>query len=250
MDPTAPNKPDNPASSTGPVTTEPIGQASSSPPDPPMGISQNQNPPKPNIFATSIDPNDPLSSRVSESAPQDDNSILPGQFVVAGGDTFVPQPAAQGQFESNRAEAPITGGYPPPPPMPAPLEPGPQLAAQSDAPVVSASQPDPTPYTPPPPTPGYQPTASAPGSIIGKLRIAAIALGGVVLIGAIGVVIWIYFLSKPPQEAAKIEVPPGSVLEEPTPFPKRIEGGFGTLPALLQSTGSAGESTPAAAPDL
>lgn len=252
-DPAAPNSLNNP---TGPVTTEPVSPpASSSPPDPPMEGSPDPDPPRPNVSATSIDPNDPLASQASSNTEQGDNVILPGQFVVAGGDTLAPQPLAQNPFENSLKETPTAGGYPPLEPTPVPLEPGPQLAAQippqpasqnEQASTLSATQPDPTPYIPPPPAPGSQPTASAPGSVIGKLRVIAIALGGIVLLGAIAAVAWFFFLGKSPQEAAKTEAQPGTVVEEPTSPPKRTEGGFGTLPAPSQSTGSAQQSTSSA----
>lgn len=266
MDPTAPNPPNNSnppdQEPIGPVTTEPISSVSSSPPDPPMGFSQNfDDPPRPNVSATSIDPNDPLATQSAQNTPQGDNTILPGQFVESGGDTQTPQPAPQGAFETGQSQTARPWGFSPTtlPPQPVPVvsEPEPQLAAQilpqpasqsEPASTLSASQPDPTPYIPPPLTPGSQPTASAQGSIIGKLRVIAIVLGVLVLLGAIAAVAWFFFLGKSPQEAVKTEAQSGTVVEEPAPLPKRTEGGFGTLPALPQSTGSAQQSTPSATP--
>lgn len=251
MDPTAPNN-NNPFDHSSPTTP------SSSPPPPPSGIS-----------ATIIDPNDPLVNQPNSGASGPvDNQIQPGQYVVAGQDSTVTQPAPlepqSAPFATPPpapAVSPLAGAEPIPAPMPTPM-PAPNLAqpiVQPQAPAAFAQaaplsgatagaagqQPDPTPYAPPPPGPTQQSNDSG-SSMIKKLRLVAIGLGVIVLLGAIGALLWFFLLSKNNSSPAKVETTENAPVAEPSPPPKRTGSGFDTLPALKQSTSSALETTPSA----
>ena len=84
--------------------------------------------------------------------------------------------------------------------------------------------------------------------MIKKLRIVAIIAGILVLLGAIGALVWFFVIGRAPKQPTQTEAQiqeTQAVVEEPTPLPKRTEGGFGTLPGL-QSTNSAQVATPSA----
>lgn len=250
MDPTAPNNPNSPNSPNsdpGPVTTEPVVPSSTPAPDPSGSMAPPADPPKRDVYATSLDPNDPLASSAQPGPLPADSSIQTGQFVVAGGDqapppqNFQPEPAA-----------------PPPPPPYIPQEPnaavpqapapGPQLAPAFAPTAQQFQQPDPTPYAPPPPTPGSQQVSAGGGSMIKKLRLVAILAGILVLLGAIGALVWFFVLGRSSQQPTQTQATTQetqAVVEEATPLPRRTEGGFGTLPGL-QSTSSAQVATPSA----
>lgn len=229
MDPTAPpgnsNDPNNPS---GPVTSEPIN------PPPPPGDTP---PPPPGFSATVIDPNDPLVGTSPPSVADPASPIQTGQYVVAGQDATAQAPSVNEpplpQTMPNLAQ-PI-GQVPPEPIPPAP----------SFAPPTSGTSPapDPTPYTPPPSTTPHQQGGS---SMIKKLRLTAIVLGVLVLLGAIGALVWFFILGKNSSTPTKIETKDTSAIIEPSTPPIRTQNGFDTLPSLPQGTSSAKTSTPSA----
>jgi hypothetical protein len=232
---------------TGPVTTEPVAPSSGIPqPDPSGSPAPFADPPKQDVYATALDPSDPLINRNSQEHTQTDPSIQTGQFVVAG-ENAAPAPAPAPQ----NFQPPPTAPQPPPyipqsQPEPQPVPEQPQVYAPP-APQYE-KQPDPTLYAPPPPTPGSQQVASGGGSMIKKLRLVAIIAGALVLLGAIGALVWFFVLGRSSQQPTQSESQvqqTQAVVEEPTPMPKRTEGGFGTLPGL-QSTNSAQPATPSA----
>lgn len=214
------------------------------------GLNPPLDPPRQNVTATVLDPNDPLVGQSTGSISQK-SPIQPGQFVVAEGGSQAPPANEIPQTLS----PPIKQEESPPPASfnfaTSTQEPAPQ-SETSQAPLPptgtpAQQQPDPTPYAPPPPTPGSQPQATQGSSMIKKLRIAAITVGALVLIGSIAAFSWFFFLGKSNQEPIKSQTQQEtSTVEEPPPPPKRTEGGFGTLPALPQSTTSAQQSTPSA----
>lgn len=251
MDPTAPNNPNSPNSPNtdpGPVTTEPITPSSAPPPDPSGSMAPPAEPPKQDLYATSLDPNDPLINQVQPNQMPTDSAIQTGQFVVAGGD----QAPAPQNFPPEPPQPPAPPPYIPQEPnttVPQPPVPEPQPAA-AFAPTDQQfqSQPDPTPYAPPPPTPGSQQVSAGGGSMIKKLRLVAIIAGVLVLLGAIAALVWFFVLGRSSQQPTQTQATTQetqAVVEEATPLPKRTEGGFGTLPGL-QSTNSAQVATPSA----
>src|SRR3989344_5907314 len=223
-------------SPTGPVTTEPIDPASSTPPsDPSGGLAPAADPPKQDTYATSLDPNDPLINSAQPSQTPGDSSIQTGQFVVAGADQAAPPQSFQP--ENTAPPPPLT---PPPyiPQQPNPVSEA-SLPESQSAPLPTPSyaptaqqfqsQPDPTPYAPPPPVPGSQQVSAGGGSMIKKLRIVAIIAGILVLLGAIGALVWFFVIGRAPKQPTQTEAQiqeTQAVVEEPTPLPKRTEGGF------------------------
>lgn len=255
-------------------------------------------PPKPNVSATSIDPNDPLGGQLDTNAQNQSGPILPGQYVVAGGETLAeatpvvpadpvasisqpipaftpdiaqPSPDAAPDVAAAPALDPLPGGADAAVPSVAfaPLAsdayasavPAVDLAANAQAnpeglgspSLVSAlpqasnsgQQPDPTPFAPPPPTSSPFPVSGG-GSMITKLRLLAIVLGGLVLVGVLGGLAW-FFLFNTKKPEVKTENTQSQAIEiEPSPLPKRTDGGFGLLPPIPQSTSSANQATSSA----
>lgn len=189
-----------------------------------------------------MDPTAPNNNDTKDPNIPPTSPIQPGQFVVSGGDNDIfkepPAPLAQ-------TPPVLTQAAPPPPApelqvqqpqsQPSPAEP-PQPLSQEGAPQQFENQPSPTPYvapnaqaTPPPQSP----------SQIGKLRIVAIALGFLLIVGAIGAAVWFFVLNKPNKTAATTKSQEAP-LEAP-PSPKaRTSGGFAELP---EATEQAQEST-------
>ena len=205
--------------------------------------------------------------------------IQPGQFVVAGDEGGVfKQPQAPAPLPTSPSSDPLSqeskqptspAPLPPLPSQPPSPPPGPgiNLSAASQpfpsvAPTSSPSlqetstnpaqpppaQPDPTPYVAPQPgdVPYPNNTAGAlqePPSLIKKLRMIAIFVVVLVLVGALVAVAWFFVLGKKSNESVKTENTQQAQVEEPSPLPKRTTGGFAELPV---ATSGAEESTPQA----
>lgn len=209
MDPTAPHDTQNPQST-----------------DPSEG---GQNQPKP----------DDLQNQDSQ-----DNSIQPGQFVVAGEDAtpsvLTPKIAQSSQSagQPQISQSPNTQQSQTPLPEPSSA---PQPAAgldlgsqfnQNVEPQSPVSQPDPTPFTPPVPQEPTQevtqPTQG--GSRIQKFKIIVIIVAVVALVAIIVALVWFFVLGKQKKEPVKTEQDQ-VIQEEPLPLPAKNNGGFGDLPA-------------------
>lgn len=241
MDPTVPNSPNSPGNSTGPVTTDPINPSDPAPAQfDPTQPQTPADPPGQAVYATALDPNDPLINKNPQEPIQGDPSIQAGQFVVAG-----ENPAPVSEPAPAPASAPQSFEPPPlsqPEPQPVPQQPP---AYVPTAPQFE-KQPDPTLYAPPPPAPGSQMVSSGGGSAIKKLRLVAIIAGILVLLGAIGALVWFFVLGRASKQPTQSQVQQTqAVVDQPTPLPKRTGGGFGTLPGL-QSTSAAQTATPSA----
>lgn len=191
-----------------------------------------------------MDPTAPKNSDPVDPNTQPTSPIQPGQFVVSSdeNDIFKEPPAPLAQTP------PVLTQAAPPPPAPEPQvqqsQPQPQKTpveplqpiSQEGAPAQFANQPSPTPYVAP--NASASPPPQSP-SQIGKLRIVAIALGFLLIVGAIGAAIWFFVLNKPTKTAATTQSQEAP-LEAP-PSPKaRTSGGFAELP---QATEQAQEST-------
>ncbi|OGE04950.1 hypothetical protein A3B51_00520 [Candidatus Curtissbacteria bacterium RIFCSPLOWO2_01_FULL_41_18] len=211
MDPTAPHDTQNPQST-----------------DPSEG-GQNQSTP------------DDLQSKDSQ-----DNSIQPGQFVVAGEDTTAtssPPKVAQNPSFASQPQSPPQGPNiqesqtPTSESLPV-LQPvaGLDLAGNSQLdqnvpPQAPVSQPDPTPFAPPLSPQPTQETAAPPPesrSKIQKLKIIAIIVAVLVLIGIIVALVWFFVLGKQKKEPVKTDQDQ-VIQEEPSPSPARTDAGFGNL---------------------
>ena len=217
-----------------------------------------------------------LQDPKTSTPPQ--SPIQPGQFVVAGDEDGVfkePQAPASSPASplsgplSQEPKQPVSSPLPPLPSQPPSQPPGPGInlsAASQPLPSVaptssqspeetstnpsqpSLTQPDPTPYVAPQPgdVPYPNNTTGAlqePPSLIKKLRMIAIFVVVLVLVGALVAVAWFFVLGKKSNESVKTENTQQAQVEEPSPLPKRTTGGFAELPV---ATSGAEESTPQA----
>lgn len=224
---------------------------------------------------------DPTAPKDNKNPPKA-SPIQPGQFVVAGDEDGVfkeppvpvsPTPVSPATSLSQEQKQPASSPLPPlpsqPPSQPSPQSPGPgiNLSVESQpSPSVtpisnqsqqetsttssqpSQTQPDPTPYVAPQPgdVPYPNNTTGAPQeppSLIKKLRMIAIFVVVLVLVGALAAVAWFFVLGKKSNGPVKTENTQQAQIEEPSPFPKRTTGGFAELPV---ATSEAEESTPQA----
>jgi len=197
--------------------------------------------------------------------------IQPGQFVVAGEEDGVfkeppaptpppvnppagplpkipekpalpspppsaPTPSSQGP---PTAAGPNLSSFKPPQPSPA-AEPLGQQEVSSPAGIsqVASDQPDPTPFAAE--KPQDLPDQNMPQSTQEPSSLIALIVVVLVLIAVIASIVWFFVLGKKSKEPVKTENMDQTLVEEPSPFPKRTTGGFADLPV---STSEAEEST-------
>ena len=197
------------------------------------------------------------------------NPIEPGQFVVAG-ENHSTSPQASPNLSQPTGNLPPLDSQPSAPaaptpmpaqpdPVPAPTSPplpstGLNLAGESPPPGPTADfpapgplpqapapeQPNPALYVPPPATGGNIPQNP---SKIKNLKKIAIIVAGLVLLSAIGALVYMFVLGKKPQAAKTTTT---DVIEEPSPSPQNTGPGFADLSeSTPQATKSA---TPSASP--
>lgn len=227
----------------------------------------------PNTTQKSPTPEDQNPSQQDQTTGAD-SQIQPGQFVSIGEDQTTtpdvaagqsPQSAAQPQsvtdaktsnpqvaapnLASTQAD-PATQTDPgfvsqsssiPQPETSPQTPPTGQSSGTSQLAGVSSGQPDPTPYVPPPAQPLQVPPETP--SKIRLLKKLAIVVGIVLLIAIIVVVAWFFVLGKKTQEPVRTEAI--SEVDEPSPLPKRTNGGFGELPPATSEASPSAFPTPA-----
>lgn len=210
-----------------------------------------------------------------DTAQSPPDPIQPGQFVVAGDGSNLPQgpPAPSGQVPSPPQSPQSPSTITPQPTQSAQPGPGqsdvastqtqptPRLAVEGSSPQAlrqeeklvtipptgqrdfapkppAIEQPSPTPFVTQP-TPA---SAVAGPSSIQKLRILVIGIGALLLLGIVATVFWVLVLGKrPPKEPAKTQVELSAV-EEPPFLPKRATSGFADLPPIAEASGEATSS--------
>lgn len=243
MDPTAQNDPQNlnPQQPPNPirpgqfvVAGEPpknsqassfkIPQPTSSPPPLPMSPNPTVTPPSQNQPASN--PDDLLAAIAKENQGKAIPSQIPSQ----------PQsPPPQ------LSPLPQTSVSPPPSPIINLAQEETAVPAQTLPPIQNTA-PDPTPFVPPQAAPPSE--QNSPG--MDKIKLILIILGVMVLIALIAFLVWFFVINKS-NKAAKTENDQDITIDEPSPLPKRTQGGFGTLPQ--SSSGATLDASPDTTPN-
>ena len=130
-----------------------------------------------------------------------------------------------------------------------PLSPGPAVFNQpitsppnpaAVPPSPPATQPDPTPFV----APKSPPPAIQGSSRMERIKKIAIIFAILILLGLLAGLVWFFVLGGKTKEPVKTESSTGAPVAEPSPPPKRTDGGFADLPPATN------EASPGASPQL
>lgn len=215
----------------------------------------------------SVTPNPPVvSPEASQETSNQNNPILPGQFVVSQEYTppqnnpppqssltqNIPQVLPQTQVSDlppsdlSNYNQPIDHQITTPQSPVITSQPNPQNNPPIQSPITSGSQPDPTPFVPPNPQSAPQGFSKPPGGIK-NLRVVIIVVGVFILVLIIGAIAWFLLSGNKLNQAAKTQsqLSPEPSISQP-PIPVRTKGGFSELYSIFSSGIQPQESTPAA----
>jgi len=95
-------------------------------------------------------------------------------------------------------------------------------------------QPDPTPFTGPTQQ-ATVPTQQSPGSKIKKMKLIAILIAVLILIGIVAAVAWFFILNKKQVNTQSAKTQNVQETTEPTPSPQNPTDRFGNLPQATES---------------
>lgn len=240
MDPTAQNDPQNPNPQQPPNPIRPgqfvvAGEPPINPQASSLNISQpTSSPPPPNPAVVTPSPQQQSISNpddlLAAIAKENQGKAIPSQTPS--------QPASP---QPSLPPLPQTSVGPAPSPVLNFTQEETAVPAQTLPPIQNAA-PDPAPFIPPQAAPPSEQESQG----MDKIKLSLIFLGVMVLIALIAFLVWFFVINKS-NKAAKTENGQDITIDEPSPLPKRTQGGFGTLPQL--SSGTTLNASPSATPN-